>query len=140
MKKLVVGSVLALAVTLASQQTASAWHEFRFAVGFDICYRGGGNYSWWNISHGHYSAPYPDCCYGGGSFVPGGFMGGYPGFDGHAYADNGSGWQAPTPSAAPSAPAAAAPQAYSPYFNSGYQPVGYSYPDYSQAPAYWYGR
>jgi hypothetical protein len=133
MKKMLVGSVLALAVTLVSQQNASAWHEFRFGVGFDICYRGGGNC--WSFSLSHYNAPYPDCCpNGGGLFVPAAsFVGaGY----GHAYADNGSNWQAPAP--AQTAPASL-PQAYSPYYNSGYQPVGY-YPGYAQAPGYWYGR
>jgi hypothetical protein len=139
MKKLLVGSVLALAVTMASQQTASAWSEFKFSVGFDICYRGGGNCRYWGIYGGRVSAPYPDC--GVGGFGPGyGFAGAFPGLvGGYGYADNGSNWQAPAP-AAQTAPAAA-PQAYSPYFNSGYQPVGYFYPGYSQqTPAYWYGR
>jgi len=137
MKKLLVGSALALALTLASQQSASAWSEFKFSVGVNICYRGGGNYHAWNISHVRYSAPYPGCYDGG--FAPGFLVRStFSGFPGHAYADAAPAWQAPAPNAAPTAPAAAAQQAYSPYYNTGYQPVGY-FPGYSQTPSYWYG-
>ena len=56
MKKLFVASVLALAVTLASQQTASAWSEFKFGVGLNFGWCGGGNRILWGAYH---SAPYP---------------------------------------------------------------------------------
>ena len=141
MKKLLVASVLALAVALASQQTASAWHEWRFSAGISFAGRG----EWFSCN------PYPGDCSNCGPF--GGMFSSYyagPAF-GH-YGDAGApSWQAPAPSADPKVPgdnkgptpaAAGLPQTYSPYYNTGYQPVGYTYPGYSpyQVPSYWYGR
>jgi hypothetical protein len=67
MKKLFVAPALALAVTLASQQTASAWSEFKFGVGVNFGWCGGGNRILWGAYH---SAPYacgPDI----GPYFPG---------------------------------------------------------------------
>jgi hypothetical protein len=135
MKKLFLACALALAVTAASQQRASAWSEFKFSWGFDICWRGGGNCWSWTPALSHYSAPYPGCGFDGGHD---GFVGGV--FQNYPYAGVASSWQAPAPQAAPAS--ATAQQSYSPYYNTGYQPVGYSYPGYSQyqSPSYWYGR
>jgi hypothetical protein len=157
MKKLFVASVLALAVIMASQTTASAWSEFKFSAGINFGWVGGGNRILWGAYH---SAPFPcqpdvppllpfQVAYYGGSYnVAGGSpIGGY----GMSVA-GGSPYGAPVVPAVPAAPvphAQAAPpadagaaqyQSYNPYYNAGYQPVGYSYPGYSQAPGYWYGR
>ncbi len=155
MKKLFVASVLALGVTMACQQTASAWSEFKFSAGVNLGWVGGGNRVLWGLYH---SAPYP----GGQDVYPvfpgvaaalgyhpeyGG--GGYGGYDSYAAAPGAANYggmaaQAPVAPLAPMAPAAAAgaPQTYNPYYNTGYQPVGYSYPGYATypVPAYWYGR
>jgi len=159
MKKLFVASVLALAATMACQQKASAWSEFKFSAGVNFGWAGGGNRILWGLYH---SAPYP-----GGQDV-------YPVFPGIAaglgYNAANAGYAAPagfaphaptvfygseqgpgaagTAGVAPTAPAATMPavsgphQSYNPYYNTGYQPVGYSYPGYStsQVPSYWYGR
>ena len=136
MKKLLWAAALALAAVMASQQTASAWSEFKFSAGVNMGWVGGGNRFFWGL---YRSAPYP-----GGqdlppviNVVPGGNGGypayPYPAYDGH-YGSGASGQMTPA--------AATAPQAYNPYYNTGYQPVGYSYPGYSQyqSPSYWYGR
>jgi hypothetical protein len=139
MKKMLVTCALALAVTAAGQQRASAWNEFKFSVGFDICWRGGGNCWSWTPGLSHYSAPYPGCGFDGGGHD--GFVGGV--FQNYGAYGVASTWQAPAPTAQYQAPAAVAAQpGYSPYYNTGYQPVGYSYPGYSQyqSPSYWYGR
>src|SRR5262245_12651976 len=73
MKKLFVASALALALTMASQQKASAWSEFKFGIGLNFGWCGGGNRILWGAYH---SAPYP----GGqdlGPWLPGLFPG-YP--------------------------------------------------------------
>ena len=148
MKKLLMAALLALGVMMASQQTASAWSEFKFSAGVNFGWVGGGNRILWGVYH---SAPYP-----GGQDV-------YPVFPGVAAA---LGYNAANAGFAPStgygdpslygsngvapqtAPAATMPavtavnQSYNPYYNTGYQPVGYTYPGYSnyQVPSYWYGR
>jgi hypothetical protein len=145
MKKMLVACALALAVTAASQQSASAWHDIRFSAGVNFCCKGGGNSLVWNWSGGIVGAPYPGCGFDGG-FDHGYAVGPmFQNYQGYAYNGAAPTWQAPAPSPVPQAPATAgnaAQQTYSPYYNTGYQPVGYSYPGYSQyqVPAYWYGR
>jgi hypothetical protein len=153
MKKLLVASALALALTATSQQTASAWSEFKFSAGVNLGWVGGGNRILWGA---YRSAPYPGgpdlgpyfpglaAAYSGAGYAP---YAGYAAYDapygGHPvpHADAG-------PAAHPAAPAGqmpavtGVPHSYNPYFNTGYQPVGYAYPGYaaSQVPGYWYGR
>jgi hypothetical protein len=146
MKKLLMASVLALGVTAACQQKASAWSEFKFSAGVNLGWVGGGNRFLWGL---YRSAPYP-----GGQDLPPAFAGlagqnGYAPYGGYPYyggaqapaGDSGvAGGQAPMP-AAPAT--AGTPQSYNPYYNTGYQPVGYYYPGSyypSQVPSYWYGR
>ena len=125
MKKLLVASVLALSLTMASQQRASAWKEFQFSAGISFHYCGGGNRWLWGL---YESSPYP----GVPNFGPP-----CAGYGGPVY-----GPFASVDAPAASVPAAAAPAASAyvanPYTNSGYQPVGYYYPQ--QSPSYWYGR
>lgn len=139
MKKLVVASVLALAVCMASQQTASAWHDIKFSAGITFSATGGGNNFLWGFAKG---ATYP------GADAPPGFLGhgGYGDYSGAAAAPA---WQAPAPAPEHKAPAVPAgggsgvQPSYFPSYSTGYQPVGYYYyPGYypSQVPAYWYGR
>ena len=158
MKKMFVVCALAMAVTMASQQTASAWSECKFSIGMNFAHAGGGNRFFWGLYH---SAPYP----GGQDLGP--F---FPGLA--AAANNGQyfGWPpagavgpapyvVPAPSGAPPyvapAPSPVTPltpltptphvnsgvqQTYY-YYDSGYQPTSYYYPGtYYQAPSYWYGR
>jgi hypothetical protein len=129
MKKMVVACALALAVTVASQQNARAWHEFKFSVGFDLSWKSADNCSSWYIGHSSSCGPYPGCGFDGYPSV-GAMFQNYQG-----YAHDGA---APAASTAGSA----ASQTYAPYYNAGYQPVGYSYTGYSQyqSPSYWYGR
>jgi len=134
MKKLFVASALALALTVAGQQKASAWSEFKLSAGFNL--------SWacspcsYNFCFSRQCEPYPGCL-GQACFANGGaaYYGGYAAAPGAAPYYGGA-------AQAPAAQPAAAAQTYNPYYNSGYQPVGYSYagsPNY-QVPAYWYGR
>jgi hypothetical protein len=136
MKKWVMASLLALGVTVACQQRASAWSEFKFSAGVSLSWCSTGNCTNWGfyrqcVPNG---CPYPVCApfacaapayYGGYAAAP------------TAPANYGVAAQAP----ATQAPAANT-QVYNAYSNSGYQPVGYYYPGYStsQVPGYWYGR
>jgi hypothetical protein len=138
MKKLFVASVLALAVTMASQGTASAWSEFKFSAGINFGWVGGGNRVLWGL---YESSPFP----------------GHPGLPAYALVPTyapcapygvpavpavyGSS-HAPDAEAAPLPVTTGVPQSYNPYYNTGYQPVGYYYSGYypSQVPSYWYGR
>ncbi len=142
MNKLLMASLLALGVTVAGQQKASAWSEFKFSAGVNLGWVGGGNRVLWGL---YRSAPYP----GGPDLTPAFVIspynparyGGYPCY---GAAQGGEGYGAVAAQQAPAmqpVPAAAAPQAYNPYYNTGYQPVGYTYPYVGyQAPSYWYGR
>ncbi len=56
MKKLFVASALALALTVAGQQRASAWSECKFSVGINFGWVGGGNRCLCGL---YRSAPYP---------------------------------------------------------------------------------
>ena len=122
MKKLLVASVLALALLMGSRQSASAWSEFKFSAGVNFGWVGGGNRILWGAYH---SAPFP-----GNPDLGPWFPGLFPGYPPVAPV-------APVVPIAPQAPH----HAYNPYYNSGYQPVGYYDAGYSQqAPSYWYGR
>ncbi len=94
MKKLLVASMLALAATVASQEKASAWSEFKFSAGINFGWAGGGNRILWGLYH---SAPYP-----GGQDVPPVFPGVAAGL-GYNAANAGYG---PAAGFAPYAPAA----------------------------------
>ena len=127
MKKLFVASALALALTAASQQTASAWCEFKFSAGVNLSYRSSGSCT--NFGIYRQSTPINDCC----PFPCAGDA--FPYYGGHAAVQGAEsyygGYAAQTPAAQP----------YNPYYNSGYQPASYSFPgSYYQAPTYWYGR
>jgi len=154
-----VASMMAVAVSMACQQTASAWSEFKLSVGANLGWVGGGNRLGWGL---YRSAPYP----GGPDLPPmfrqaaaaqqapgGGFGGGYlPGP--YVPGPVGPGFQSPPPAPAhdeaflmPEAPpvpasynASGLQQTRTPYYNSGYQPVGYFPGSYYQAPTSWYGR
>ncbi|HKI31174.1 MAG TPA: hypothetical protein VKA46_04860 [Gemmataceae bacterium] len=167
MKKLLIASLAALCVSMACQQEASAWSEFKFSAGVNMGWVGGGNRFFWGlyrsapypggpdlppviaVGQGPAPAPYGPAPYGAGYGANyGGYAGGYaPGQDYNAAGQGMQQFQAPAPTPAPApapmAPvtAGAAPQSYNPYFNTGYQPVGY-YQGYSstQVPSYWYGR
>jgi hypothetical protein len=127
MKKLFVASALALALTAASQQTASAWCEFKFSAGVNLSYRSSGSCTNWGIYR--QSTPIDSCPFPCASDS-------FPYYGGHAAVQGAEsyygGYAAQTPAAQP----------YNPYYNSGYQPVGYNYSGYSSnvVPAYWYGR
>jgi hypothetical protein len=138
MKRFLIAGLLALTVTAASQQQASAWCKFTISSNFNLCWETGGHCWSWGMSS--YSPP---CPYQGGYAYPavyGGYDTGshaaaYPAYDYGAYAYSGYGVppQATQPSP-PQIPAAA--QGYT-------QQVGYQfYPQYGggQVPNYWYGR
>src|SRR5947207_1787016 len=57
MKKLIAASVLALLVLASSQQSASAWCNFKFGVGLNFEYSGGNNCLLWGL---HRSGQVPD--------------------------------------------------------------------------------
>jgi hypothetical protein len=161
MKKLLVMSVLALAVSMACQQTASAWSEFKFSAGVNFGWVGGGNRFFWGL---YRSAPYP----GGPDLPPvfgqaflaqqaphGGFGGGYapgpyiPGPVGpgmvspHPPTPYGPGFQGPPPAPyhdeaslwSPAPPISSAV----PFGPSDIQLTDFP-GSYYQAPATWYGR
>jgi hypothetical protein len=139
MKKLFVASALALALTMASHQRASAWSEFKFGVGLNFGWVGGGNSVLWGA---YRSAPTP-----GGQDLPSHYLGSVPaapGYGGFDHAPAAPDWHPPVPHAdaqpMPSGPANyGVQQAFTPYY-SGYQPASYTVPSYYQAPTYWYGR
>src|SRR5689334_14590826 len=89
MKKMLVACALALAVTAVSQQSASAWCEFKWSAGFNISWKSGDNCRTWYIGRNVYNGPYPGCLDGGG--LAGGMFSNYSGY-GVA-----SSWQAPAP-------------------------------------------
>jgi hypothetical protein len=139
MKKLLVAAMFALAVTMASQQRASAWKEVTFSAGINFHMVSSGNRLLWGL---YETSPLPGSPPLPSTVIASGYPGGYPGYVMSGYGPAVDGLA----QAAPVAPAATAPAAtqysYNPYYNSGYQPVGYYY--YSgygqQTPGYWYGR
>jgi hypothetical protein len=162
MRKAILLSLAALALTCLAQQPASAWCNIRFKAGVDLTWQAGGNDFLWGL---YRSGPY---CGDAGAYGPsyGGY--GVP-YGGYASADGGTGYGMPAaPYAAgnavspnngkatvPTGTTAPVTQSSYPssYYGSGYQPVGYYYPGYSYqapsyapsgysyaVPSYWYGR
>jgi hypothetical protein len=133
MKKLFVAAALALALTLASQQRASAWKEFNFSCGVSMCWRGGDNSYFWGMKQ---SGPWPGTVSGLPSYarVPTYAAPCYGGFDYAPAAPVAPHWDAPAPGHAKAYPPAVAPSYY-----SGFQPVNYYDGSYYQ-PMTWYGR
>ncbi len=129
MKRMFVAGALALALTAAGRQEASAWCRFNFGVGLNISYESSGHTfsSCWNCT----SNPAPPCWspYCASPFA------GYPAYPGYAYGSYGA--AAPYAQTAPAAtapayrPAAAAPAQT--------QQVGYYFYGQGYAPSYWYG-
>jgi hypothetical protein len=116
MKKMIVAAMLALAVTAAGQQKASAWSKFTFGVGLNISYESTGScFQWGGLTCLPNPSPY---C--------GGYCPSYPGYPVPAPAF------APHPPVVPVAPAVAAPQNRT-------QQVGYYFYSQGYAPSYWYG-
>lgn len=71
MRKILVFSALALGVALASEQTASAWVNFKFGAGVNWNWQSGGNnFLWGAFRNGQ--PPGPDCGPGYGYHPPGG--------------------------------------------------------------------
>lgn len=138
MKNLLVASVLALAVTAASGQKASAEGGFGFGFGIKLGFS-------FSVSGHCDSSCYPPSCHGCGggySYVPpyygpwNLYAGGHDhGAAHHAPAAGGPGWQAPAPAGAPTS-ADVHPSAY--WYGAAHQPVGYYAP--AGVPSYWYGR
>jgi hypothetical protein len=137
MKRFLIAGLLALAVTAASQQQASAWCKFNFSAGFNISYESSGSCFTWGCSYYSPPCPYPGC------YAPPAYYGGwdashyaaaYAAHDSSAYAYGSYGGYSGYGST-PQAPAANTGQGYT-------QQVGYQfYPQYGgQAPGYWYGR
>jgi hypothetical protein len=157
MKRLVVTSLLALAVLAGSQQKASAWCKFNCNLGLNICFESSG---WWcSWAAGCCPAPccgpsccpaLPNCPYGALAASPYAY-GGMPGYDGGmAYGGAVPGHAAAPPAAPPAQapqatggkPAGVYPVSYYPQYNAGYT-GGYGYTSgygYGSAPSYWYGR
>src|ERR1700733_9668356 len=52
MKKMLVASVVAVALMAGLQQQASAWCKFNFGVGLNCSYEGGGNSLLWGLIKG----------------------------------------------------------------------------------------
>ncbi len=133
MKKLFVASVLALAVTVAGQQRASAWSEFKIGAGVGLSWCTSG--ASWSFCINRQAYPYPGCqdCVGFAAAAPA-YFGGYASVP--AAGSYYGGLAAQGPAAMPTQQ-----YSYNPYFNTGYQPVGYASAGYaSQVPSYWYGR
>jgi hypothetical protein len=67
MRKILVLGVMALGLALASEQTASAWVNFKFGAGVNWNYQAGGNNFLWGLFRNG-QPPAPDCPgYGYGS-------------------------------------------------------------------------
>lgn len=110
MRKLLVLGALALAVTVLSQQQASAWCHCKFGVGVNLEYQGGGNNWFWGAmrtgqvpgypdyvnaqpncpaqyakNYNWYGPPGPGCCPNGQCVPPGFGPGPGPGFGPFGY-------------------------------------------------------
>jgi hypothetical protein len=138
MKKLLVASVLALALVSGSQQTASAWSHYKFSIGMNLDWSTGNNSWFWGLFR---NGQIPDG-YGGGP------LGDYYAAPPVTYSQPGFHAPAPTPVQRQSAPGtpssmmagypanyyyyqASYPGSYYPqaqyYPMSYYQPSGFSY-------------
>jgi hypothetical protein len=116
MKKMFVAATLALALTAAGQQKASAWSKFNFSVGLNLSYEStGACFQWGGITCMPNPSPY------GCGYYPG--CPTYPACPAPAYGH--------APAAQP-APAMAATPART-------QQVGYYFYSQGYAPSYWYG-
>jgi hypothetical protein len=111
MKKLVVASVLALALVSGSQQTASAWSHYKFNIGMNIDWSTGNNCWFWGLFR---NGQIPDG-YGGGP------LGDYYAAPQMHYGQPGFSAPAPTPMQRQSAPAAPSSML------AGYYPASYYY-------------
>ncbi len=158
MRKILVFGALALGLALGSEQTASAWVNFKFGAGINWNYQSGGNNTLWGLFRNG-QPPGPD----GQQFGPGGqTFPGHPQFGpqnfqyfGNQGYNPGVGQQT-VPTDVPAFPAQTPvaqaygygpvyqPVSYNPYYNSAYgysapvyQPVSYNPYAYSQ-PAYFY--
>ena len=139
MKKLLVASVLALALVAGSQQTASAWSHFKIGIGMNVDWSCGNN----NLLWGAYRSGQVPEGHGGpldGYYAPAPIPYGQPGF----YAPS------PTPVQRQTGPAASQLASYpAPYYYqaayqgnyyqpaSNYQPANYHPMSYYQ-PSYYY--
>jgi hypothetical protein len=122
MKKMMVASVLALALTASARQEASAWCKFNFSAGINMSYESTGCCYNWGFSC---NPNPPPCGYGGYSCYAG-----YPNVYG------GAGY-APAYGYAPAQQAAPAATAANP---SRTQQVGYYFYGQGYTPSYWYGN
>jgi hypothetical protein len=157
MKKMLALGVLALTLTLASNQQASAWQNVKFGIGLNFQWSGGGNNWLWGLwRSGDVPSPYGGG-YGGGY---GGDFGvpGYPSSESFFFGAAPMGspmmgapvYASPAPTPATTPPAAAStpasyvpattyayPQVYMPYQNVNY---GYYSMPFYYYPATYYGR
>jgi hypothetical protein len=147
MKKFLVACMLALPLTAAVQQKASAWTYFNWCGSCSLTCAGGGHHllcGLWNSENwpccGMPDFCPPPSCYGGngggdcyGNYAGMSYPVNYGNYAGMSYPVN-YGTYAAQPAAASPAPATAQHPAAT-YPTTGYLPVGYY-----QAPGYWYGR
>jgi hypothetical protein len=128
MNKLFVASLLALPLSAASQQNASAG-EFRIGASCSLSfYFSGSCGSQYGCGNDFYSGCSP---WGGGYGMPGA----YDAYGWSGYADGGTPISTPAPAATHAAAPVQAAQYPGSYASWGYQPVGYY-----QSPSYWPGR
>jgi hypothetical protein len=124
MRKMIVASALALALTASARQEASAWCKFNFSAGFNIGYESTGSCYHWGFSCTPNPPPcgygcYPNC---------------YPGcFPGYGLPSPQFGY-APQPQQSPVGTQAPAVNV------SRTQQVGYYFYSQGYAPSYWYGN
>jgi hypothetical protein len=146
MKKFFLMSAAALLALGLSQQQASAWANFKFGIGLNICYTSGNNCLLWGLVRNGQVPPFPTD-YGPSCLNPGGF----PAYAGAYYGGEFSGYDYGHASTTPQTPKTATPSSggsqavqYQGWnANAGYQPVGYSYQPnpygYYQGGYYGYG-
>jgi hypothetical protein len=169
MKRILALGLLALGMTLASQQSASAWCNFKFGAGVNWNYQGGNNcFCCGLFKSGEVPGPeyfgccgapgcgYPGCGYPGcgypGPDAHAGLAGGYPAYAGGQFYGQGNpalanGGQPQTPGAATGNTSQKNPATTIPNYqqsNVPYQPTSYpgTYPQnygYGYAPNYGYG-
>jgi hypothetical protein len=130
MKKMIVASFLALALTASARQEASAWTKCSFSCGFNISYESTGSCCSWGFS----CVPNPPPC---GYGYSGGYCPPYPGgFSGYGLPSPMFGY---APAAGPQAVPAVGQQA-APAVNASHtQQAGYYFYGQGSAPSYWYG-
>jgi hypothetical protein len=148
MKKILLLSVLALSVAAFSSQKASAWSDWKFGVGLNFDYKGGGNTLLWGLKKSEQFpaqgfAGYPGGGYPGAYGVPGGMpAAAEPGYGNYGAMGYNQNFSAPASAPAAQQPNSMKPVGYS-YDPTGYLPAGYyPYYDYGsyQAPSYGNGR